>query len=268
MPQFWPEGKAVRKEILDGKTDAQVEAIWAYLSKGKSSKLPSGLRKVGNELIPDDEPLVYRHFIQGGGARAIGVGYPEEVNLAYDANSQRIAMIWKGGFIDASRHRNGRGQGYQGPLGQEVLKLVEGAPFALLENAESPWPGDYGKKAGFKMGGYRLDKRRRPSFFYSFGSVRIEDFPVPVESKGLVTFQRVLSVESAESSGSLWFRAAAGSIEALASGGYRIDGKLTVSFGLSPGCKAIVRNSGGKQELLVSVSLDKGKARIEERISW
>ena len=268
MPQFWPEGKAVRTEILDGKTDAQVEAIWAYLSKGKSSKLPSGLRKVGNELIPDDEPLVYRHFIQGGGARAIGVGYPEEVNLAYDANSQRIAMIWKGGFIDASRHRNGRGQGYQGPLGQEVLKLVEGAPFALLENAESPWPGDYGKKAGFKMGGYRLDKRRRPSFFYSFGGVKIEDFPVPVESKGLVTFQRVLSVESAESSGSLWFRAAAGSIEALAGGGYRIDGKLTVSFGLSPGCKAIVRNSGGKQELLVSVSLDEGKARIEEKISW
>ena len=112
------------------------------------------------------------------------MGYPEEVNLAYDANSQRIAMIWKGGFIDSSRHRNGRGQGYQGPLGQEVLKLVEGAPFALLENAESPWPGDYGKKAGFKMGGYRLDKRRRPSFFYSFGSVRIEDFPVTVESKG------------------------------------------------------------------------------------
>ena len=98
--------------------------------------------------------------------------------------------------------------------------------------------------------------------------LEIEDFPVPVESKGLVTFQRVLSVESAESSGSLWFRAAAGRVEALAGGGYRIDGKLTVSFGLSPGCKAIVRNSGGKQELLVSVSLDKGKARIEEKISW
>ena len=82
MPQFWPEGKAVRKEVLDGDTNAQIEAIWAYLSKGKSSKIPSGLRKVGNELIPDDEAIIYRHFIQGGGARAIGVGYPEEVHLA------------------------------------------------------------------------------------------------------------------------------------------------------------------------------------------
>ncbi|MEE3199208.1 MAG: PA14 domain-containing protein, partial [Planctomycetota bacterium] len=168
MPQFWPEGKAVRTEILDGNTAEQIEAIWAYLSKGKSSKIPSGLRKVGNELIPDDEALIYRHFIQGGGPRAIGVGYPEEVNLAFDANSQRIAMIWKGGFIDASRHRNGRGQGFQGPLGQSVVKLVEGAPFATLENPESPWPSESGKKGGFKMGGYRLGKYRQPTFFYSF----------------------------------------------------------------------------------------------------
>lgn len=268
MPQFWPEGKAVREEVLDGDTNAQIEAIWAYLSKGKSSKIPSGLRKVGNELIPDDEALIYRHFIQGGGARAIGVGYPEEVNLAYDANTQRVAMIWKGGFIDASRHRNGRGQGFQGPLGQEVVKLVDGAPFALLETAESPWPGESGKKAGFKMGGYRLDKQRRPSFFYSFKGIKVEDFPVPVESKGAVSFERVLAVEGAGKPGGLWFRAAAGNIETLANGSYRVDGKLTFAFGLSPGSKVVVRNSGGKQELLVSVALDKGKARIEEKISW
>ena len=268
MPQFWPEGKAVRKEVLDGNTDAQIEAIWAYLSKGKSSKLPAGLRKVGNQLIPDEEALIYRHFIKGGGPRAIGVGYPEEVNLAYDANSQRIAMIWKGGFIDASRHRNGRGQGFQGPLGQEVVNLVGGAPFALLDNGESPWPGDSGKKAGFKMGGYRLDKQRRPSFFYSFNGIKVEDFPTPVESKGSVTFQRVLSIEAPASPGGLWFRAAAGSVESLADGSYRIDGKLTLSFGLSRGCKTVVRNSGGKQELLVSVAMDNGKARIEEKIAW
>ena len=64
------------------------------------------------------------------------------------------------------------------------------------------------------------------------------------------------------------FRAAAGNIEALASGSYRVDGKLTFSFGLSPGCRTVVRNSGGKQELLVSISLENGKARIEEKISW
>ena len=268
MPQFWPGGKAVRTEVLDGKTDAQVEAIWAYLSRGKSSKIPSGLRKVGNELIPDYEALVYRHFIQGGGTRAIGVGYPEEVNLAFDANTQRIAMIWKGGFIDASRHRNGRGQGFQGPLGQAVLKMVEGAPFAVLETRESPWPGDSGKKAGYKMGGYRLDKKRQPTFFYSFNGINVEDFPLPVESRGAVTFQRVLSVETGKDVDNLWFRAAAGQVEKQAGGAYLVNGNLRLSFSLSEGCEVVVRNSGGKQELLVSVKLDKGKARIEEEISW
>jgi len=268
MPQFWPGGKAVRAEILDGKTAAQVEAIWSYLSKGKSSRLPAGLRKVGNELIPEDEPLIYRHFIQGAGPRAIGVGYPEEINLAYDANSQRIAMIWKGGFIDASRHRNGRGQGFQGPLGQQVKKMVGGPPFAVLENSESAWPGESGKKAGYKMGGYRLDKKRRPTFFYSFAGVTVEDLPVPVEEKGVATFQRVLTIQSAEEVRNLWFRAASGKIEVQANGSYRIDDSILLSFGLSPGCRAVVRDAGGKQDLLVLVSFKDGKARIEEKISW
>ena len=268
MPQFWPEGKAVRTEILDGNTAEQIEAIWAYLSKGKSSKIPSGLRKVGNELIPDDEALIYRHFIQGGGPRAIGVGYPEEVNLAFDANSQRIAMIWKGGFIDASRHRNGRGQGFQGPLGQSVVKLVEGAPFATLENPESPWPSESGKKGGFKMGGYRLGKYRQPTFFYSFNGIKVEDYPAPVESAGAVTFKRTLSIEGPKGAANLWFRAASGQVEAQPGGSFKVNGNLVLSFGLSPGSKVVVRDSAGKQELLVSVGLENGKARIEEEISW
>ena len=223
---------------------------------------------MGNELIPDDEALIYRHFIQGGGPRAIGVGYPEEVNLAFDANSQRIAMIWKGGFIDASRHRNGRGQGFQGPLGQSLVKLVEGAPFATLETAESPWPGESGKKAGFKMGGYRLGKHRQPTFFYSFNGIKVEDYPAPVESAGAVSFKRTLSVEGPKGAANLWFRAAAGQIEAQPGGGYKVNGNLLLSFGLSPGSKVVIRDSGGKQELLVSVGLENGKARIEEEISW
>ncbi len=268
MPQFWPEGKAVRTEILDGNTPDQIEAIWAYLSKGKSSKIPSGLRKVGNELIPDDEALIYRHFIQGGGPRAIGVGYPEEVNLAFDANSQRIAMIWKGGFIDASRHRNGRGQGFQGPLGQSVVKLVDGAPFATLENPESPWPSESGKKGGFKMGGYRLGKYRQPTFFYSFNGIKVEDYPAPVESAGAVSFKRTLSIEGPKGAANLWFRAASGQVEAQPGGSFKVNGGLVLSFGLSPGSKVVIRDSGGKQELLVSVGLENGKARIEEEISW
>lgn len=65
--------------------------------------------------MPDREPIIYRNFIEGAGARAIGVGYPEKVNLAFDANSLRVAMIWQGAFIDAARHWRDRGVGYQPP---------------------------------------------------------------------------------------------------------------------------------------------------------
>lgn len=43
MPSFWPEGKAAVKTILDGDTQRQVAAIWAYLSKGVEAEPPPGL---------------------------------------------------------------------------------------------------------------------------------------------------------------------------------------------------------------------------------
>ena len=60
------------------------------------------------ELVATNEAIIYRNFIEGAGTRAIGVGYPEKANLAFDANELRLARIWQGSFIDASRHRTGR----------------------------------------------------------------------------------------------------------------------------------------------------------------
>ena len=68
------------------------------------------------QIVADTEPVIYRNFIEGAGTRAIGVGYPEKVNLAFDANNARLAMIWQGSFIDAQRHSTGRGAG-SGPGG-------------------------------------------------------------------------------------------------------------------------------------------------------
>ena len=48
------------------------------------------------------------------------------MNLAFDANELRLAMIWQGGFIDAARHWTDRGAGFEGPLGDNVLQLPAG----------------------------------------------------------------------------------------------------------------------------------------------
>jgi hypothetical protein len=179
MPSFWPEGRAANTEILDGNTDQQIKAIWAWLAGGAKADVPAGLIRSRQEVVVDKEAVIYRNFIEGAGARAIGVGYPEHANLAFDANNTSLAMIWQGGFIDMSRHSTDRGVGFEPPLGDQVVKLPGGAPFAVLGASDAAWPKDSGKAAGYRFLGYSLDDVRRPTFRYAFGGIRVEDTPVP-----------------------------------------------------------------------------------------
>ena len=115
MPTAWPGGKTMLPQVADGDTRKQIEAIWEFLSDGPNAAEPYGLGREPMPLVPGTEAIIYRNFIKGAGPRAIGVGYPEHVNLAFDANDLRLALIWQGAFIDASRHWSGRGGGFQSP---------------------------------------------------------------------------------------------------------------------------------------------------------
>ncbi len=77
-------------------------------------------------LTPDKQPIIYRNFIEGLSPRGIAVGYPEHVNLAWDADRLNLTLLWKNDFIDAGKHWVGRGPGFQGPLGDFVIKLEPG----------------------------------------------------------------------------------------------------------------------------------------------
>jgi mono/diheme cytochrome c family protein len=269
MPQFWPEGQSVKREILEGDTERQIAAIWSFLSRGQDSRLPAGLKRVGMELVPEDEPIVYRNFIKGAGTRGIGVGYPGGVNLAFDANDLRWAMVWRGGFLDVSRHRSGRGEGFEPPLGKELSPLTEGAPFAFLPDEKAPWPRESGKKAGYRMGGYRLDGKRRPTFLYSFRGIAIEDSPLPSEREGAACFVRTLTLRSERPVEGLWFRAGSGrKIEEDGERSYRIDGRLRIGFEKGPGPKPIVRDSSQGRELLLALGITGGEIRLVEEIAW
>ncbi len=266
MPSFWPNGEAANKDILDGKTDAQIHAIWAYLSRGRDADLPPGLVTGRKELVADKEAIIYRNFIDGAGPRAIGVGYPEKVNLAFDANQLRIAEIWQGSFIDAGRHSTGRGEGFEKPLGDRIYKLPLGPAFATLETSTSAWPSATNSPAGARMRGYRLDEKQRPLFHYSVGNVDVEDFPVGFEAELDPYFKRTLRLKADNGAKNLWFRAAEGSkIEQQADGSYLVDER--VSFKLA-GVKPVIRTSEGRTELLAPVSFNGGEAQIVEEIRW
>ncbi len=267
MPTAWPNGKATLPTVLGGDTNKQVQSIWAYLLDGKDASPPIGLTTAAVELVAYDEAIMYRNFIEGAGPRAIGVGYPEKLNLAFDANGVRLALIWQNGFMDASKHWNGRGAGYQPPLGDNVVKFADQVPFATLGSEDTAWPKDPARKQGYKFKGYRLAEKMRPIFQYSFGDIEAEDDFQPTGADGLFVLRRTIILKSKAPAEHLYFLAAQGNkIEAAKDGSFAIDGNFSLHF--EKGVQPIARESEGKKQLLVPVQFKDGKATVVETFDW
>lgn len=263
MPTAWPNGQSTLPSILDGKAATQVEAIWAYLGSN-NPQTPAGMGPKFLPLVPTDGAIIYRNFIQGAGNRAIGVGYPEKLNLAFDANDLRLALIWKGGFIDAARHWTDRGAGAEGPLGDDIVRLPPGPGFAVLPKADAAWPTANPRESGQKFLGYVLTADDRPTFRYSVNGATIEDTPNP-SGKDNPTLLRAFVVTAPSSVDGLMFRAAIGNkIEPAGGGWYMVDGyKVRID-----GADGTIRQSGGKAELLVPVRPVDGKAKFVQEFAW
>jgi mono/diheme cytochrome c family protein len=266
MPASWPDGKSVLPKVLGGDSAQQIEAIWVYLSDGKNALLPLGLGgKAYLPLVPENEAIVYRNFIQGGGPRSIAVGYPEKAHLTFDANGMRLAMIWQGAFMNAGRHWTGRGEGFEPPLGDNILNLPAGVSFAVLAKDDEAWPTKSAKELGYQFKGYRLSADQRPTFLYSFNDIAIEDFPNAVSGKVAPALKRTLTL-SADKADKLYFRAAvADKIEAAGDGWYRIgEWKMRIESADTPR----LRQSAGKSELLVPLRFKDGKATMVQEFAW
>jgi len=275
MPSAWPpSGPSFLPDLLDGDSDKQIAAVWRYLKDGNRAKTPYGLSSSSKELIPTEEAIIYRNFIAGAGSRAIGVGYPEGVHLAFDANDLRIALIWQGAFIDASRHWNGRGQGYQPPAGENVKQLPPSISIAALSSADAAWPTLEGKKGpgpkflaramGHQFKGYRLTPDQRPTFLYEIDGLKVEDFPNPSETATSVSLKRTLTISGSPKSNT-FFRLAVGSITRDGDK-FDLGEGLTLHVADAESLSATVRESGGSQELLVPII--KEKTKIELDYSW
>lgn len=268
MPAPWPSGQATIRDTLSADVNQQIQAVWLYLSDRDKAAVPVGLLRESIELKPVTEPIIYRNFIEGAGTRAIGVGYPGGVNLAFDANNMRVAMIWHGAFIDASRHWTGRGAGFESPLGDDILFLPNGVPFLKLDNPNREFPNE--SAPDFKFLGYRLDAQQQPVFRYSAPGLLMEDFCAPVKSASrFPTLKRTIRYEGTVDTSQHWYRAATGAkIEELAEGRYRIDNVWTMEVQATGTDKPIVRDSQGKKELLIPICLIDGKAEITQHYIW
>ena len=274
MPASFPEGVSVLKTVYDGNADHQIAALWKYLSGGAQAAIPEGLQRNQIVLEPQDRPILYRNFLEGLSARGIAVGYPGGLNIAWDAQTMNLAKLWQGQFIDASMHWRDRGVGRQKPLGDLVLNYENLAPVAVLKDTSEAWPDTKRITETYKFLGYRTDKTGHPTFRYRIGDMTIGDRSElstgPKDSPGL---KRTLSFASSNGNPStgLWVRLAEGSkIVAQGKNTWLVDDNYQVTIAESIAENAKLRDSSGKQELIVPVaSLDAvGQSELEYYVRW
>ncbi|MEY3549178.1 MAG: hypothetical protein RLZZ552_1546, partial [Verrucomicrobiota bacterium] len=132
---------------------------------------------------------IYRNFIDKTTPRAIGIGFPNGLNIAYSADNLAPELIWAGKFMDGGHHWTDRGAGNEPPAGTNVIKLSDGQAVALAGAAgavvrfdrakdEKEWKfSPVNLAAEFK--GYDLDKAGNPTFRSAGEGVALSDAWVP-----------------------------------------------------------------------------------------
>ena len=106
-----------------------------------------------------DRPVIYRNFIAGTTSRAIGVGFPGGLNLAYSADHLAPELLWTGAFIDGAAKWLERGTDNSPPAGENVVSLSKSRSLP--------------KEARFR--GYKLDATGNPTFAIQIGERMLLD---------------------------------------------------------------------------------------------
>ena len=181
MPSFWPGGESPLPEILEGHAAQQIEALWLYTSEGYGLGSPKGLRREPMRLLAEGgEAVMLRRSYPGIGKRGIGVGYSGDVNLVFDAQNVRLAMIWAGGFVDPSGVWMSQGHGTARPLSRNPIRFGSGTEIAALKKVTDPWPSNESRSLDHRFKGYQLDAKRQPTFEYEYRDREIRDFFEPI----------------------------------------------------------------------------------------
>lgn len=264
MPQFFANGVSTRPELGGGEVTRQIDALWHYLAEGRNARSPSGLRPPPVELVVGDEAVVLRRSAPEVGKRAINVGYPGGVNLAFDAESLALRRIWWGRFVDASGVFHGQGSGEVRPLGEPRVLLPRGPAFAVLSSADEAWPTATRRELGQAWLGYDFASAQRPVFRYRVAGLEIEDeaevraAPAPT---ALPVLRRTLRVRG-ELAGEqrLFFLAARDArVEPREDGAFQIGEALRLSIS---GARAHLRGADAERELLLELELGAGRAEL------
>jgi cytochrome c2 len=195
MPSFFPDGKSSVPHILDGDVLKQIKSLWGYLNS-TDSPLPMKLEQSRSqlfELVPKDAPIILRTFMESNsaGTSAVAVGFPSQYHFGFDAQSMRLAEIWKGQFLNAQGTWYDRFAPPAIPLGTDRIRF----PAASYHTRESNNSFAAVETARFRFQGYTLNPQKVPVFRYTVEDTSIEDLIKPNDQKGLIRQIKVASTD-------------------------------------------------------------------------
>jgi hypothetical protein len=236
------EGPSIRRFMLTSAEAAPEEAD-PILVTAETNTLLRSFMDLPTVKTAKNQPYRVTH--------AISVGSPAQVHYTYDADNGTLVQVWRGQFLDSTPMWQNRGDGSSRPMG--AVTYLGGKPqlmVARLSSAQTLWPVDT-LNSGFRPKGYSLDEQDRPTFRYVVGGAAVSDQVRTLpDGHGL---QRELTVS--QPSSNLYARLAdAEHIESLPNSTYLIDGKTYLIQVTDSANQPFVRNSNGRQELLVSLT--------------
>jgi azurin len=266
----------VRLEYFEGSGQEELYFAWAgpkFSETALSKWIHPSRREGGGDrpqnqppgmpLIPKDgEALMYRNFIAGASSRGIAVGYPNGVNVVFDAGRFSLPLIWRGAFVDARQHWTDRGGGEIQPLGFGTVSLTGDRPgLARLKDKAAPWPAGGPRAEGIQFLGYQMDAKRFPTFRYRMGDALVTERIEPAGDYKTSDerLSRVLRLALAPDD--LYVRVAAGSLKQDGSHWILND---ALRIGIAGG-EALLRDGN---ELLVRPALANGSGEITVAMEW
>ncbi len=206
-----------------------------------------------------------RSFVQVPGEKtkrthSLSVGSPTGMHYTVDLNQMALLQAWKGDFANVTEMWYERGEPQLlTPLGA-LVRLPAQPALALLNNENIAWPDSVGENT-LQYKGLTVDKKGIPTVEYSLAGSTVTDIIRP-EGDALV---RTLTLNGSPD-GTPYCRVATGSsVEEVSKGLYAInDRSYYIRF--DPKAKVKLRQSNGKQEVLLPVEVKNGAGSVQYSI--
>lgn len=206
-----------------------------------------------------------RSFVQLPGEKtkrthSLSVGSPVGLHYTVDLNQMALIQAWKGDFANTTEMWYERGEPQLlAPLGAPVY-LPAQTPLMVLTNDATAWPDSVGENI-LQYKGLTIDKQGVPTLSYMLAGATVTD-ATRAEGNALV---RTLTLTGSPD-GTPYCRVATGaSLEEVGKGIYAVnDRSYYIRF--DPKAKVKLRQSNGKQELLLPVDMKNGAGSVQYSI--